>query len=179
MKVSLKRTAILLGCAVAAALFASCSKAPVEENNHPAVAVAEYAVTVNDEMLEALVVSVEYYDADGTKKTEILTGPWSKQVESRLPAYVGARLHFAVKDGFDPSESETIRLSYRFAISCGLYAENGTKIEHAISYSNSSAKTIKTDRLAEWVSHYAQSGIESALYFITAPDGHANSIGWE
>ena len=179
MNVSLKRIAILLGCAVAAALFASCTKAPEGETGTPASATAEYAVSVNDEMLEALVVTVEYYDSDGSLKTENLTGPWAKRVEPRLPAFIGARIRFAVKDDFDPSESETIRLAYGLSVTGHLFTAEGAKLSNDISYSNASTKTIKTDRLAEWVSRFAGNGVFGVLYYVSPSDDRIGTPDWE
>ena len=129
-------------------------------------------------MLEALVVTVEYYDSDGSLKTENLTGPWAKRVEPRLPAFIGARIRFAVKDDFDPSESETIRLAYGLSVSGHLFTAEGAKLSNGISYSNASTKTIKTDRLAEWVSRFAARDPLGALFAIT-PDGKTESLPWE
>lgn len=179
MNVSLKRIAILLGCAVAAALFASCTKAPEGETGTPASATAEYAVSVNDEMLEALVVTVEYYDSDGSLKTENLTGPWAKTIESQLPAEVGARVFFAVKDSFDASVSEIIHLAYGMEISGYIVNSDGTTREEVLHYTHADTKTIKTDRLAEWVGYYAENGVFSARYQITDSGAWFTSLPWE
>ena len=180
MKASLKSIAILLGCAVVAALSASCRKVPdTVEPGHPVSVVTEYSVSVNDEMLEALVVTVEYYDGDGRRRTETLTGPWTKTIESQLPAEVGARVFFALKDSFDASVSEIIHLAYGMEISGYIVNSDGTTREDVFHYTHADTKTIKTDRLAEWVGYYAEHGVFSALYQVTDSGAWFTSLPWK
>ena len=127
----------------------------------------------------ALVVTVEYYDSDGSLKTENLTGPWAKRVEPRLPAFIGARIRFAVREDFDPSESETIRLAYGLSVTGHLFTAEGAKLSNDISYSNASTKTIKTDRLADWVSRFAGNGVFGVLYYVSPGDDRIGTPDWE
>ena len=69
MKNNLMALAAALCCSV---LFTACNKdnggQTPEEDTKPAYALMDYALTVGDDMLSALNLTIEYYDADGLVK---------------------------------------------------------------------------------------------------------------
>jgi len=181
MKVSLNRIAILLGCAVAAALFASsCTKVGTDGADLPSNAAAAYTVSVNDEMLEALDIFVQFYDDEGNKRVEAITTPdtWIKKVNAKIPTRIGACLILIPKDTFDPDLSGTIQLAYSCEIDGRVLTAGRGRTYNTFDYHKQSTRTIKTERLTEWVTRFTAQDPLGALFAIT-PDGKTESLPWE
>ena len=95
--------AAVLCCAMISTVFTSCSKDdddknPVD-NNKPVAAVMDVSLTVGDDMVGKLNLSVEYYDADGKVQTEPLTtNEWKKSIKA----------NYGLKGAYDVLERELV-----------------------------------------------------------------------
>ena len=120
--------------------FCSCENkdqtAAGTADSKPAGAYLEFSFEVlNNEMSNLLDLSVEYYDADGTVKTEALTGKsWSKKVTATtLPATLGFRVKAQLKAAVEGSSEVT--LSFKYAYNGLATTKDGKQAGDIVSYS--------------------------------------------
>lgn len=114
-------TAVLC-CAMTTAVFTSCGGDDTgggggggEEDKTPYGVEMTYTFTVNDQALENLTMTIEYYDETGKSQKEVMTSTsWSKKVAVKLPAKLGARLYVAIKDGVTLSDEKQYTFDWRY-----------------------------------------------------------------
>ena len=100
-------------CAICSTMFTACGSDDDDDNNNnnkvqvdlkkPAGGQIEYGLYVDEDMLSAFDLTVEYYDENLQLQTEKLTQEnWEKTVIVKLPASLEYRLRAKAKDGIDP-----------------------------------------------------------------------------
>ena len=109
MKIKMMTLAAVFCCALSSTMFTACGsddddddKVQVDETK-PVGGVVDYGLVVNESMLSAFDLTVEYYDDNLQLQTEKLTQEeWKKTVKvSKLPASLDYRLKAKAKDGID------------------------------------------------------------------------------
>ena len=97
MKKIMMTLAAVLCCAMTTTVFTACGSDDDDKSepasNKPVAAVMDVALSVGDDMVDKVNLSVEYYDANGKIQTETLTKKdWTKSVQAKVPATFGIRL---------------------------------------------------------------------------------------
>ena len=109
--------AAVICCAMTAIVFSSCGddESPAATDRTPVAAAMEYKMELGDQMLALFNMTIEYYDSDGTLKSEPMTqNTWTKKVRAKLPVTLGMRVRGQVKPGVDIDSQEKIFCSYGF-----------------------------------------------------------------
>ena len=110
MKIKMMTLAAVFCCAISSTMFTACGSDDDDDDNtvqvdetKPVGGVVEYGLVVNESMLSAFDLTVEYYDDNLQLQTEKLTQEeWKKTVKvSKLPASLDYRLKAKAKDGID------------------------------------------------------------------------------
>jgi hypothetical protein len=181
MKKNLMMLAAVLCCAMTLPMLVSCTKDDVKtpvEDTKPAAAVMGYTLSVNDQMLSQLTLTVEYYDADGQVKSEQMTqNNWTKSVKTKLPATFGVRLKAQVKPGTDPSGLEKFTVSCVFGYNGNAVTSSGNKVGETIMSSKTRGLDMAGSKVQEWTERNA-GGIVTSLFTIDA-DGKVTNGNWE
>ena len=173
--------AAVLCCALA---FNACTKndptEPEAPDTTPVAAKMSYSFTLgSDDMVNMLDVTIDYYDADGTVKSEAMTGKtWSKTVQSTgLPAKLGARMRVAVKAEANLTAKETFVVSSGYEYVGSAVNKKGENVGETFGTGSTSTMTIKSSQVAEWAERH-KDGLRKYLHSIAA-DGSHTSISWE
>lgn len=144
----------------------------------PVAAVMDYKLTVGDDMLGVLKLTVEYYDADGKVQTEALTAKeWKKSVKAKLPAILGARLKAQLKDGIDPAAIETFTAAYSYSYNGYAVSATDKVVGNVVNYGTESTLAMQGDKIPTWLEHHAD-GLVKFLYTFAA-NGQATSSSWQ
>ena len=165
--------------------FVSCKENNTPDNpqiqpdTKPAAALMEVNVTLDDQFLELVTASFDFYDENGQKKNETLTGKtWSKKVKSAgLPAKLGFRMNLAAKEGVDRSQYTTFRAKYSFIVDAKLLNAAGEKIGTGQYAEGAPSQTFNINKFDTYLEAYAQSPLQT-LYSYDA-DGKYKAIDWE
>lgn len=179
MKKNLMTLAAALCCSV---LFNACNKdngndSPEVDDTKPVSAVMEYSLTVGDNMLAALNLTIEYYDADGTVKTEQMTQKsWTKKVKAKLPITLGARLKAQLKDGVDVSSWEKFTAAYGYNYNGYAVSASDLVVGNIVAKGTESSLDMKGDKVPEWLERHTDGLIKFAFDF--AEGGQATSRSW-
>jgi len=170
-------------CAIAmTTVFTSCSKDDDDnkttDDNKPTAAVMDYSLTVGDDMLNMLDLTVEYYDANGKVQSEQMTGKtWTKSVKAKLPATLGVRLKIQVKSSVNPATLEKFTESYSYNYSVYPVNASGKQLEGGKAGASSLSLDIPGSKLAEWAEDHAN-GLVEFLYVFDA-NGQPKSSSWQ
>ena len=138
----------------------------------------EYKMELGDQMLALFNMTIEYYDSDGTLKSEPMTqNTWTKKVRAKLPVTLGMRVRGQVKPGVDIDSQEKILCSYGY--SCNGYAVSATDLVVGNIENNGSSTSyeVSSETKAEWVQHII-SGFAGFLVDFDA-NGRATSSRWK
>ena len=178
MKKTLMTLAAVLCCSV---LFTACNKdnggQTPEEDTKPAYAIMDYALTVGDDMLSALNLTIEYYDADGKVKTEQMTQKsWTKKVKAKLPVTLGIRLKAQLKEGVDVSTWEKFTASYGYNYNGYAVSASDLVVGNIVAHGTESTLAMKGDKVSEWLERHADGLVKFAFDF--AEGGQATSRSW-
>ena len=143
-----------------------------EDVNKPVAGVMNLKMSVSDQMLNALDMSIEYYDAAGILQTEqVTTKDLEKNVKTKLPAKLGVRVKVRVKANVETANLESVALDY--AIRADIYAVNaaGTILEGGKSVIRNGHELKKGNELQNWVSKYPNGFVD--LFCTVGTDGKA------
>ena len=174
--------AAVLCCAMTTTVFTACGSDDdgntKPDDSTPVAAVMDYTLTVGDDMVKYLDLTVDYYDADGNVKSESMTEKtWKKTVQTQLPATLGARLKIQVKSDVNPATLEKFTESYSYNYSVYPIAASGKQLGGGKSSTSSMSVTMQGDKLAEWAEKHAN-GLMKFLYVIDA-NGQTTSSSWQ
>ena len=173
--------AAVMYCAMISSVFIACSDDDDKDSAPDTKAVAAVMnckVNVGDDMLAALDLTVEYYDADGKVQSEKMTKKeWEKEIRTKLPATLGARLKAKLKPDFDVTSGQ------KFIAECGYsyagYAVNAAEevvATPAISVGEESM-SMRVGEIAEWLERHPD-GIVAYLYTFDT-SGKATAATWQ
>ena len=110
MKIKMMTLAAIFCCAMSSTMFTACGSDDDDDDNKnqvddtkPVGAQMCYGLIVDDAMLSAFDLTIEYYDENSQLQTEKLTQEeWEKIVKAtKLPASLGFRLKAKAKNGID------------------------------------------------------------------------------
>jgi len=147
-------------------------------DNTPADVVMEYSLEISDDMVASLNMTVDYYDTDGSIKTEPMTAKnWSKTIKAKLPATHGMRLKAMMKDNANIDSAANFNISYSYSFISSVVTSDGTKTEKGFVDSNSNKLPIKGAKVTEWISKKAD-GIVSRIYSFDEKGDYTNG-SWE
>ena len=112
--------AAVLCCAMTTTVLTACggddSGDTPGADTTPVAAKLVSEITVSDDLVKYMDITVEYYDATGAiQKEQMTTTKWSKDVTAKLVAKLGARVTIKLKDGVDVSKIDKITVSYSYA----------------------------------------------------------------
>ena len=184
MKKSLMAAAALMLLMMSAAVLTACGSDDDDNTTNPATdttpvaAVMDYKLTVGDDMLDVLNLTVEYYDADGKVQTEVLTAKeWKKSVRAKLPTTLGARLKVQLKDGIDPAAIETFTAAYGYSYIGYAVSATDKVVGNVVNHGIESTLAMQGDKIPTWLERHTD-GIVKFLYSFAA-NGQATSSSWQ
>ena len=146
-------------------------------DNKPVAASMNTVLSVGDDMLKYLDLTVDYYDANGKIQSEALTAnKWEKTIKANLPATLGVRLKAKLKDGVDPASIElfNVKVSFTYGYNT-LTANDGILDVFADGFGSS--YNIKGSDIPEWLSEKGNK-IEEILYNFDANGNHSKG-SWQ
>lgn len=183
MKKNLIKFAAVIFCAMLATVFTSCDKENNPNNNNnaasdDALSVAGMAISIKitDDLFSLLDLTVEYYDADGKIKSEVMTSPvWHKDIEANLPCKLGARVKMVAKAGAKPSG--TIDTHNDIFYSACARSRNG-KNQGEMVYNNSAAGVynIPASGLDSYIKN--TNGVITSFLFEFNAKGEPKKLSW-
>jgi len=183
MKKIMMTLAAVLCCAMTTTVFTACGSDD-EENNNPAsdttpvAAVMDYTLTVGDDMVNYLDLTVDYYDADGKVQTEPMTQKtWTKKVSAKLPATLGARLKAQLKSGVDVSTQEKVSVAYGYNYMGYAVSATDKVVSDIVSHGTSTSLDMKGEKVSEWLERHAD-GLVKFLFVFDAK-GQPKSSSWQ
>lgn len=180
MKKMMMTLAAVLSCAT---LFTACDKnngglTPDVEDNTPVAVMMDYSLTVGDDMLSTMDLTIEYYDANGAVKTEQMTQKsWTKSIKAQLPATVGARLKARLKDGVDVSDRDKFTAAYGYNYNGFAVTAKDGVVGDIVNHGTSSSLDMKGDKVADWLERHADGLVKFAFDF--DKDGKSSGRSWE
>lgn len=150
----------VLALLFSATLFTACGSDDDDNGssadvNKPVAGVMNFKMSISDQMLNALDMSLEYYDAAGNLQTEqVTTKDLEKNVKTNLPAKLGIRVKVRVKANVENANLESVALDY--SLRCDVYAVNasGTILEGGRSVIRNGQERKKGNELQNWVNKY-------------------------
>ena len=173
--------AAVMCCAMISTVFIACSD---DDDNDSAdktkavAAVMNCKMDVSDDILAALDLTVEFYDADGKVQSEKMTQKvWEKEIRTKLPATLGARLKAKLKPDFDVTSGQ--KFVFAFGYSYSGYGVNAADevVPTPLIKAGERSKTLKADEIAEWLESQPD-GIVAYLYTFDA-SGNATDATWQ
>lgn len=180
MKTEIKAAAALMLLMISAPVLTACDK-DVDDNTTdttPAQAVMDYQLTVNDDMLNVLNLTVYYYDADGKVQSELLTAnEWNKSVKAKLPATLGARLKVELKDSIDPTTIGQFTATYGYSYNGYAVSATDKVVGNIVNYSTDNTLAMQGNKIPTWLERHTD-GLVKFLYTF-ANDGQATSSSWQ
>lgn len=181
MKKILMTLAAVLCCAT---MLSSCGKVdpgqPEAPDTTPVAAVMDYKFTVTDDLFNAFTLTVEFYDAAGTVKTETMTSKeWTKSVKTtKLPATLGARLKIKLKDGFDSSKDAVFSAKHYYGYKYNVVNKSNENLGNTVLGGSESGVDMKYEKVPAYAERYRDKPIMSFVLNFAA-DGTATSGKWE
>jgi len=137
MKTKIFYLVALFMCTMVMGVFTSCSKSddkadtPSTPDTTPATAQVTYLAEVTKDMSDNMVITVDYYDANGNMQTETLSGllTWTKTLTFKIPCKVAARLNFKAKDGVDYSTFDKLSVGGYVSHIAAMYNKAGVLLK--------------------------------------------------
>lgn len=183
MKKYFMTLAAVLCCAMTTTVFTACGsddddpKNPADDTT-PAAAVMDYSLTVGDDMVNMLDLTVEYYDANGKVQSEPMTQKtWTKNVKAQLPATLGVRLKIQMKSSVNTATLEKFTESYTYSYSVYPVTASGQQLEGGKTSASSMSLDIPGSKLTEWAEDHAN-GLVKFLYVFDTK-GQPTSSSWQ
>lgn len=134
----------------------SCSKndddneSEKEKEQTPESVVSTFTLSVSDDMVKYLDITIEYYDENGkVQKENMSASEWTKSVKSKLPATTGVCVKATIKEGQDLSSVEIFKYARNFSTSDQIVDKNGQKVKSLPSSGINSALSVKGDKVSE------------------------------
>ena len=172
--------AAVLCCATTTTVFTACGsnddgyKDPAKDTT-PAAAVMDYSLTVGDDIVNMLDLTVEYYDANGKVQSEPMTQKtWTKNVKAQLPATLGVRLKIQLKSSVNPATLEKFTESYAYSYSICPVNASGKDLEGGKAGASKLSLDIPGNKLTEWAEDHSN-GLLKFLYIVDAKGGITSS----
>ena len=174
--------AAVLCCAMISTVFTSCGGDGDDENkntggDNKTVAVSMKAgLSVSDDMINYLDLTVDYYDANGQIQSEPMTEKkWERTIKANFPATLGVRLKAQLKDGIDPTSIALFNaeswISYRFE-----YLDSKGGITSEFGRSHGGEFSIEGSKITDWLNKDGGK-IKEILYNFDA-DGKWSEGSW-
>ena len=160
-------------CAMTTAVFTSCGGDDTgssgggggEEDKTPYGVEMNYSFTVNDQAVENLTMTIEYYDETGKFQKEVMTSTnWSKKVSVKLPAKLGARLYVAIKDGVTLSDEKQYTFDWKYTVSYKIVNKQGKTLGEV--FTNNKHKDLKEKNGSEVENYLAKYAGKALLGYI-------------
>jgi hypothetical protein len=169
MKKFLMTLAAVLCCAMTTTVFTACGddddKTP-EEDNKAAAAVFKFNLKIGNDMLNALDLTVDYYDASGKLQSEAVTsGTWTKTVKASLPTTLGARLNIKLKGGVDPANISVMNEDVIYSYDIKVLTASGKELNEGKTDVVNKAYPVPGNKLADWVTKHAND-IVNCIYTV-------------
>ncbi len=159
MKKIMMTIAAVICCAMTTTVFTSCGdddETTTSTDRTPVAAHMEYKLEVGDQMLTYFDMTVEYYDSDGTLKTEQMTQKtWSKTVRAKLPVTLGARLKGTPKANVDLNPQEKVTYAYGYYYTGYAVSSTDLVVGNIASNGVNSSYDVPSDKVAEWIQRVA------------------------
>ena len=155
MKKTLMTLAAVLCCAMTTTVFTSCGDDDNDEktvtDDSPVAVELQYSLKVTDQMLDAMKLTAEYYDASGQLQSEQVTAEqWTKTIKPRIPASIGLRLKAVMKDGANVDGISSFNLTQNWAISYTKVSASGKQLGTGMEKDAVSA-TMAGDKVAAYL----------------------------
>ena len=130
-----------------------------KKDETPVAAVMEHTITVTDMMFSTFDFTIDYYDTDGTIKSEAMTGKeWTKTVLAPLPSTLGGCLRGTLKEGVDISSEEKITAECHYLYACYAVNKDGEFVGAYDSKTLSKDLDVKRSKLTDWLDLINQRG---------------------
>ena len=149
------------------------------EDPKAAFARAEATVTLSEDMLKVLDITVDYYNNAGELKQELVTTSELKlDTKSPLPTKAGLCLTVKIKDGIDIESYDHVVLETSLSFKCGAVDENDVIVGelHKLDGASNSAKLIGA-HVQAWVDSFNKVRPIKFLYEFDA-EGNSQKIDW-
>ena len=175
--------AAVICCAMTTTVFTACGSDDDDnttrpDDTTPVGAVMEYSLTVGDDLVNYLDLTVEYYDADGKVQTESMTQKtWTKKVTAKLPATLGARLKAQLKSGVDVSTQEKVSVAHGYNFMGYAVSATDKVVGDVVSHSTTTSLDMKGEKVSEWLDRHAD-GLVKFLYVFDS-NGQPMSSSWQ
>ena len=155
--------AMMAICSVAMTVMTSCkdkdepSNSALYDGDKLVAAFLQCEVNIESKTLEVFDVSFDFYDANGQKQNEPLTGStWKKSIQSAsLPALLGFRMNLAKKENVDLEKVGKVRVDFSYSYSTTDIDKNG---KDGVYYAekNSTNIAVKDGQLDLYLEEYAK-----------------------
>lgn len=180
MKKILVTVVAVLCCAMISTVFTSCGGDDDENNtggNNKSVAVFMVAgLSVSDDMMNYLDLTVDYYDANGQIQSEPMTEKkWEKTIKANFPATLGVRLKAQLKDGIDPTSIALFNAESWISYNFEYLNSKGDKTSE-FGNSHGGEVSINGSDINDWLKTKSN-GLKQVLYNFDA-DGKWSEGSW-
>ena len=162
----------------------SCSKndddneSEKEKEQTPESVVSTFNLSVSDDMVNYLDITVEYYDENGKVQKENMSATnWSKAVTSKLPATVGVCVKATIKEGKDLSSVEKFKYTRNYSIKYQFIDKNGQKLNSLDSDGVSSTSSFNGAKIPALLKENENDILWSRLCTIDA-EGNKTTGKW-
>ena len=151
-----------------AALFATACSSKDDDPTTPeeqkkddtAVAcVMDHDISVNDALFDNFDLTVDYYDTDGSIKSEKMTQKqWSKRVLGPLPFKMGGRVRVTLKEGADVTSDELLKTSGDYHYTVLAVNKDGELVGELDSKTLTHNLDLKRSKIPAWLELIEQRG---------------------
>lgn len=127
------------------------------DDNAPVAAYMVYSFGTDDDMLKIFNITLEYYDADGTKKSEKLKETsWSKRVETQsLPAKLGVRVLLSINSNYSINPYNIEKISYYVSYISAAINSEGKETGERYLRSLDKDQDCASDKILTWLESYS------------------------
>lgn len=152
--------AALMLLMMSAAVLTACGSEeeiePQKEDTTPVAALMEMSISVGDDMLAKLDLTVKYYDEDGRQQTAPLTEKsWKKTVRSKtLPVTLGMTLEAKAKEGVDYNSIELFTASYGYKYQGYAVSATDKMVGNLVGSGTESNLGMKGEKVLDWLARH-------------------------
>lgn len=149
---------------------------PKSEDTTPVAALMEMSISVGDDMLAKLDLTVKYYDEDGRQQTAPLTEKsWKKTVRSKtLPVTLGMTLEAKAKEGVDYNSIELFTASYGYKYQGYAVSPTDKMVGNLVGTGTDSKLGMKGEKVLDWLARHQDGLVNIAYQF--SKDGKAEKV---
>ena len=153
---------------------------PEVPDTKPAGAKMSFVVNFSAASLEIFDVTMEYIDANGEKKSELVKDTkLDKQIYSKtLPAKFGFIMHIAEKEGLDRSKYEYMEMTYDFDFRSCVTNAAGEQITSAHPFTAGNSTKLAIGKIDTYLASYKKNGEVNTLHMYDA-NGNFSESKWE